>query len=114
RDAEISAEKKEKVKGVRERGGSGVKRGLGARHFRLADEVLRGTLRRPGLSGFCRAHPAASDFGVIYEDVGTVLITLGPSSVPSFRFSTSVSDGAAIGAIRTPPAIIRSNGRSSR
>src|ERR1019366_4697046 len=108
RDAEISAEKKEKVKGVRERGGSGVKRGLGARHFRLADEVLRGTLRRPGLSGFCRAYSGGGEFVGIYADVGTVLITLGTSSVPAFRFSTSVSDGAAIGAIRTPPAIIRS------
>jgi hypothetical protein len=37
----------------------------------------------------------------IYEDVGAVLITLGTSSVPSFRFSTSVSDGPATGAIRS-------------
>src|ERR1035437_517820 len=72
------------------------------------------TLRRPGLAGFCRAYPAASDLAGIYEDVGAVLITLSTSSVHSFRFSTSVSDGAAIGAIRTPPGIIRSNGRSSR
>src|ERR1019366_5123560 len=47
--------------------------------------------------------PAASDLVGIYEDVGAVLITLGTSSVPSFRFSTSVSDGSAISAIRTSP-----------
>jgi hypothetical protein len=53
--------------------------------------------------------PAASDLVGIYEDVGAVLITFGTSIVPSFRFATSVSDGAAIGAIRTPPGIISSN-----
>jgi len=60
-----------------------------------------GALRRPGLRGLAqraprRAYPAASDL------------------VGIFRFSTSVSDGAAIGAIRSPPAIISSNWRSSR
>ena len=47
--------------------------------------------------------PAASDLVGIYEDVGAVLMTLGTSSVPSCRFSTSVSRGSAIGAIRTSP-----------
>src|ERR1035441_4063986 len=77
-------------------------------------EGRSGALRRPGLAGLCRAYPAASDLAGIYEDVGAVLITLSTSSVHSFRFSTSVSDGSATGAIRTPPAMIRSNGRSSR
>src|ERR1035437_6517731 len=62
-----------------------------------------------GLRVFAVRIPAASDLVGIYEDVGAVLITLGTSSVPSFRFATSVSDGAAIRAIRTPPAIISSN-----
>ena len=81
----------------------------GERHFGLERGVVQRTLRRPGLSGYRRAYPAASDLVGIYEDVGAVLIALGTSSVPSFRFSTSVSDGAAISAIRTPPAIISSN-----
>src|ERR1039457_1149450 len=59
-----------------------------------------------------RAYPAANDLVGIYEDVGTRLN--GASSVHSFRFSTSESDGAAISAIRTPPGVIRSNGTSSR
>ena len=79
------------------------------RHFGLAVGVVQRTLRRPGLAGYRRAYPAASDLVGIYEDVGAVLITLGTSSVPSFRFATSVSDGAAISAIRTPPGIISSN-----
>jgi hypothetical protein len=54
-----------------------------------------------GLRVFAGRIPAASDLVGIYEDVGAVLITLGTSSVPSFRFSTSVSDGPATGAIRT-------------
>src|ERR1035438_5540375 len=58
-----------------------------------------------GLWVVARRSPAASDLVGIYEDVGAVLITLGTSSVPSFRFSTSVSDGPATGAIRSPPAI---------
>ena len=78
-------------------------------HLGRTEGVVQSSLRRPGLSGFCRAYPAASDLAGIYEDVGAVLITLSTSSVHSFRFSTSVSDGAAIGAIRTPPAIISSN-----
>src|ERR1039458_8356116 len=61
-----------------------------------------------GACGGPRGHPAvripaASDLVGIYEDVGAVLITLGTSSVPSFRFATSVSRGSAISAIRTSP-----------
>jgi hypothetical protein len=67
-----------------------------------------------GLWVIARRSPAASDLVGIYEDVGTSAYALGTSIVPSFRFATSVSDGAAISAIRTPPGIIRSNGRSSR
>src|ERR1035437_9853177 len=62
-----------------------------------------------GFGGFAGRNSAARGFGGIYEDVGAVLITLGTSSVLSFRFVASVSDGAAIRAIRTPPAIISSN-----
>ena len=47
--------------------------------------------------------PAASDLIGIYEDVGAVLMTLGTSSVPSFRFATSVFKGSAMSAIRTSP-----------
>ena len=54
-----------------------------------------------GLRVFAARVPAASDLVAIYEDVGAVLITLSTSSVPSFRLSTSVSSGSAIGAIRT-------------
>ena len=54
-----------------------------------------------GYRVFAGRIPAASDLAGIYEDVGTVLITLSTSSVPSFRFTTSVPDGAAISAIRT-------------
>jgi hypothetical protein len=50
---------------------------------------------------FAARVPAASDLVAIYEDVGAVLITLSTSSVPSFRFTTSVSSGSAIGAIRS-------------
>ena len=58
---------------------------------------LSETLRRPGLPGcFAGRDPAASDLAGIYEDVGTVLMTLSTSSVLSFRFSTSVSSGSAI------------------
>jgi hypothetical protein len=83
-------------------------------HFRLGEKVFLKRCGGRGLRVFAERIPAASDLVGIYEDVGAVLITLSTSSVPSFRFTTSVSDGAAIGAIRTPPAIIRSNGRSSR
>jgi hypothetical protein len=83
-------------------------------HFRLGEKVFQKRCGGRGLRVFAGRIPAASDLAGIYEDVGAVLITLSTSSVPSFRFTTSVSDGAAIGAIRTPPAIIRSNGRSSR
>ena len=86
----------------------------GERHFGLERGVLRERCGGRGLRVLAVRVPAASDLVGIYEDVGAVLMTLGTSSVLSFRFSTSVSDGAAIGAIRTPPAIIRSNGRSSR
>ena len=54
-----------------------------------------------GLRVIAGRGPAASDSIGIYEDVGAVLITLGTSSVPSFRFSTSVSNGPAMSAIRT-------------
>jgi hypothetical protein len=54
-----------------------------------------------GLRVFAGRIPAASDLVGIYEDVGAVLIILSTSSVPSFRFSTSVSDGPATGAIRS-------------
>jgi hypothetical protein len=47
--------------------------------------------------------PAASDLEGIYEDVGAVLMTLGTSSVPSFRFATSEFKGSAMSAIRTSP-----------
>jgi hypothetical protein len=54
-----------------------------------------------GLRVFAGRIPAASDLAGIYEDVGAVLIALSTSSVPSFRFSTSVSNGPAMSAIRT-------------
>src|SRR5215475_2385306 len=54
-----------------------------------------------GIRVFAGRSPAASDLVAIYEDVGAVLMTLSTSSVPSFRLSTSVSGGSAIGAIRT-------------
>src|ERR1035438_4456600 len=52
-DAEISAEKKqeEKSQKLREGGVSGVRSGGREIHFRLADGVVRGSLRRPGLTG---------------------------------------------------------------
>ena len=54
-----------------------------------------------GLRVFAARVPAASDLVGIYEDVGAVLMTLSTSSVPLFRFTTSVSGGSAIRAIRT-------------
>jgi hypothetical protein len=54
-----------------------------------------------GYRVFAGRIPAASDLAGIYEDVGAVLITLSTSSVPSFRFSTSVSNGPAMNAIRS-------------
>jgi hypothetical protein len=74
-----------------------------ARWFLGLESGLSGALRRPGFPGICRACPAASDSIGTYEDVGTVLITLSTSSVPSFRFSISVARGPAITAIRTSP-----------
>src|ERR1035441_9598554 len=71
--------------------------------LRVRDTSGLRTLRRPGLAGVCRAYPAASDLAGIYEDVGAVLITLSTSIVPSFRFTTSVSRGSAMGAIRSSP-----------
>ena len=69
---------------------------------RAGDGRRSETLRRPGLRGLIAVRiPAASDLVGIYEDVGTRLD--GASSVPSFRFSTSVSRGSAITAIRTSP-----------
>ena len=44
--------------------------------------------------------PAASDLVGIYEDVGTVLITLGTSSVPSFKFPNLCIQG--VGDTRYP------------
>src|ERR1039458_6413998 len=102
RRGERRGEEGEKSKAERTRS-QRSSRGLREIHFRLADEVLRGSLRRPGLAGFCRAYPAASDLVGIYEDVGAVLITLSTSIVPSFRFAPSESRGSAIGAIRSPP-----------
>jgi hypothetical protein len=107
---------------LRERGVSGERRERSRSFARThkaepyaTDTTGLRALRRPGLRGLIAVRiPAASDLVGIYEDVGAVLITFGTSSVPSFRLSTSVSDGAAIGAIRTPPGVIRSNGRSSR
>ena len=80
----------------------------GERHYGIEIGVDQGSLRRPGLSERPRGRPAvrfpaANDLAGIYEDVGTVLMTLSTSSVPSFRFSTSVSKGPAIRAIRSSP-----------
>ena len=71
-------------------------------------------LRRPGTFGLIAGWgPAASDLTVSYEDVRTRLD--GLSIVHSFRFTISVSKGAAINAIRDgPPGVIGSNRRSFR
>src|ERR1035437_417670 len=112
--AEKDAEKKEKSQRRRGRGGSGVKGGFARYTFGLPKGSFRERCGGPGYRVFCVGIPAASDLVGIYEDVGAVLITLSTSIVHSFRLSTSVSRGSAIGAIRTSPGIIRSNGRSSR
>src|SRR6516165_5226854 len=72
------------------------------------------TLRRPGTFGLIAGWgPAASDLTGSYEDVRTRLD--GLSLVHSFRFTISVSRGAAITAIRDgPPGVIGSNRRSFR
>src|SRR6478672_10904272 len=67
----------------------------------LRRESIRGRCGGRGLRVFAARVPAASDLVGIYEDVGAVLMTLSTSSVPSFQFSTSVSGGSAIRAIRT-------------
>src|ERR1022692_4096693 len=85
---------------------------MSERHCGLERGVLRSVAAAGASRTYRRAYPAANDLVGIYEDVGTRLN--GASSVHSFRFSTSVSDGSAIGAIRTPPGVIRSNGTSSR
>jgi hypothetical protein len=72
-------------------------------HFGLAEGVVQVRCGGRGLRVIAGRIPAASDLVGIYEDVGTVLITLGTSSVLSFKFSTSVSGGSAISAIRTSP-----------
>jgi len=54
---------------------------------------------------FAGRSPAASDLAGIYKDVGAVLMTLSTSSVPLFRFTTSVSGGSAIKAIRTSTGV---------
>ena len=68
---------------------------------RIPGEVGENVAAAGGLRVFAGRIPAASDLAGIYEDVGAVLITLGTSSVPSFRFSTSVSNGPAMSAIRS-------------
>ena len=70
------------------------------RHYRLERESYQERCGGRGFRVFAGRSPAASDLIGIYEDVGTVLITLSTSSVLSFRFSTSVSSGSAISAIR--------------
>ena len=65
----------------------------------------RGRCGGRGLRVFAGRVPAASDLVGIYKDVGAVLMTLSTSSVPSFRFSTSVSSGSAINAIRTSTGV---------
>ena len=71
------------------------------RHYGLERGDLLKRCGGRGLRVFAARVPAASDLAAIYEDVGTVLMTLSTSSVPSFRLSTSVSSGSAIRAIRT-------------
>ena len=76
--------------------------GGGERHFGLEKGgSIRGRCGGRGLRVFAARVPAASDLVGIYKDVGAVLITLSTSSVPLFRFSTSVSGGSATRAIRT-------------
>ena len=65
--------------------------------------MLKNVAAAGGIRVFAGRGPAASDSAGIYEDVGTVLITLSTSSVPSFRLSTSVPGGSAISAIRSSP-----------
>ena len=71
------------------------------RHFGLVKGVWRERCGGRGLRVFAARVPAASDLVGIYKDVGAVLMTLSTSSVPLFRFTTSVSSGSAIRAIRT-------------
>src|SRR5260370_19417877 len=67
----------------------------------LTEVVFVKRCRGRGFRVFAGRDPATSDLAGIYEDVGTVLITLSTSSVPWFKFSTSVSSGSATSAIRT-------------
>ena len=71
------------------------------RHYGLERGDLLKRCGGRGLRVFAARVPAASDLAGIYKDVGAVLMTLSTSSVPLFRFSTSVSSGSAIRAIRT-------------
>jgi hypothetical protein len=72
---------------------------MSERHCGLERGVLRSVAAAGASRTYRRAYPAANDLVGIYEDVGTRLN--GASSVHSFRFSTSVSDGPAMSAIRS-------------
>jgi hypothetical protein len=100
-DAETDAEKTKEGQRRKECGDSGVTGGFARDTLGLASGLFRGVTAAGDLWVVARRIPAASDLVGIYEDVGAVLITLGTSSVPSFRFSTSVSNGPAIIAIRS-------------
>jgi hypothetical protein len=82
--AEEHAEKEERIRGKKKRGGSGGTWGFAEVHFRLIERVVQGRCGGRGLRVFAVRIPAASDLVGIYEDVGTVLMTLSTSSVPSF------------------------------
>ena len=62
-------------------------------------------------SVFRRACPAASDLGRIFRGHRSAD---GAFNLPDSMTGPLVSDGAAIGAIRTPPGVMGSNPRSSR
>jgi hypothetical protein len=80
----------------------GTKKGW-ERHYGLERESYEERCGGRGYRVFAGRIPAASDSIGTYEDVGTVLITLSTSSVPSFWFSISVPRGPAISAIRSSP-----------
>ena len=85
RREERERERERKSKAKRERGVSGVRAGFGERHFGLERGVVQRTLRRPGLSGYRRAYPAASDLVGIYEDVGAVLMPWAHRASPRWN-----------------------------
>ena len=91
----------QRVRGTARSGGSAPPLPRG--HTYPRREVLKMRCGGRGFRVFAGRGPAASDLAGIYEDVGTVLITLSTSSVLSFRFSTSVFRGSATSAIRTSP-----------